>query len=72
MLFRVFPRGIVLVLGGFQIVAEGDPGVMRRLLVAARLVVLGGLTMMFGGLFVVLGRMFVMLVDLVLWHFPLP
>jgi len=45
---------------------------MRRLLVIARLVMLGGLTMVFGGVFVMLRRLFVMLVNLVLCHSVLP
>jgi hypothetical protein len=70
--FRVLPRGIILVLGGLQVMPEGDSGVMRGLLVVARLVKLGSLAMMFGRLFVVLRCVFVMLVNLVLWHSVLP
>jgi hypothetical protein len=32
MLFRVLPCGIVLVLSGFQVMTECNPGMMRRLL----------------------------------------
>jgi hypothetical protein len=46
--------------------------VMRRLLVIAGLVMLGGFTVMLGGLVIVLGRMFVMLVNFVVCHFSLP
>jgi hypothetical protein len=70
--FGVFPRGVVLVVGGFQIVTEGDAGVMRRFFVIAGLVMLGGFTVMLGGLIIVLGRMFVMLVNFVVCHFSLP
>jgi hypothetical protein len=51
---------------------ECNPSVMRGLLVIARLVKLGGLTMVFGGVFVMLRRLFVMLVNLVLCHSVLP
>jgi hypothetical protein len=71
-LLRVLPRGVVLVFGGLQIMAEGNPGMMRRLLMTARLVMLGGFTMMFGGLLVMLGGVFVMLVNLMLCHVRLP
>jgi hypothetical protein len=70
--FRVLPCGIVLVLGGLQVMTEGNPGMMRGLFVIARLVELGGLAMMFGRLFIVLRCVFVMLVNLVLCHSVLP
>jgi hypothetical protein len=70
--FRVLPGGIVLVLDSLQVMTEGNPGVMRGLLVIARLVKLGGLAMMFGRLFIVLRCVFVMLVNLVLCHSVLP
>jgi hypothetical protein len=66
------PCGIVLMFGGFEVVAECDPGVVRRLFVIARFVMLGCLTMMFCGLLIVLGRVLVKLVDLRLSHFVLP
>jgi hypothetical protein len=72
MLFRVLPCGIVLVLSGFQVMAECNPRMMRGLLVIARFVMLGGLAMMFGSLVIVLRRLFVMLVNLVLCHSVLP
>jgi hypothetical protein len=70
--FRVLPCGIVLVLDGLEVMTECNPSVMRGLLVIARLVMLGGLTMVFGGVFVMLRRLFVMLVNLVLCHSVLP
>ena len=60
----MLPCGIVLVLSGLQIMAECNPGVMRGLFVIARLVMLGGFTMMFGSLVIVFRCKFVMLVDL--------
>jgi hypothetical protein len=51
---------------------EGDSGMMRGLLVIARLVKLAGLAMMFGRLFIVVRCMFMKLVNLVLWHSVLP
>jgi hypothetical protein len=65
-------RGVVLVLSRFEVVTEGDPGMMRGLHVIARLVMLCGLAMVFGSLFIMFCRLFVMLVDLVLVHFALP
>jgi hypothetical protein len=70
--FRVLPCGMVLVLGGLQVMTECNPGVMSGFLVVARLVMLGGLAMMLGGVFVVLCRLFVMFVNLDLSHFVLP
>jgi hypothetical protein len=70
--FRVLPGGVVLVLGGFQVMTEGNPGMVRGLLVIARFVMLGGLAMMFGSVFVMLRCLFVMLVNLVLCHSVLP
>ena len=61
--FRMLSRGLVLVLGGLQVVTECNPGVMRRLLVVARLMMLAGLTMVFGSVFIVLRRLFVVLVN---------
>jgi hypothetical protein len=68
----MLPCGVVLVLGGLQVMTECNPGMMRGLLVVASLVVLGGFTMMFGSVFVMLCRLFVMLVNLVLCHSVLP
>jgi hypothetical protein len=70
--FRMLPCGIVLVLGGFQVMTECNPGMVRRLLVLPRLVMLGGLTMMFGSVFIVLRGLFVMLVNLEFCHSLLP
>jgi hypothetical protein len=67
-LFRMLPCGVVLVLGGFQVMAKCNPSMMCGFLVVPRLVMLGGLTMMFGSLFIVLRRLFVMLVNLELCH----
>ena len=72
MLFRVLPRGIVLVLGGFEVMTECDPGMMRGLFMISRFVMLGGLAMMFGSVFIVLGCLFVMLVYLVPCRFVFP
>ncbi len=72
MLFRVLPRGIVPVLGGFEVTTECDPSMMRGLFMISRFVMLGGLAMMFGGLVIVLRCLFVMLVNLVLCHSDLP
>jgi hypothetical protein len=70
--FRVLPCGVVLVLGGLQVVTECNPSMMCGLLVVTRLMVLAGLTMMFGSVFIVLRGLFVMLVNLELCHFVLP
>jgi hypothetical protein len=67
-LFRVLPRGIVLVLRGFEVMTECDPGMMRGLFMISSFVLLGGLAMMFGGLVIVLCCLFVMLVNLILCH----
>ena len=72
MLFRVLPRGIVLVFGGFEVMTECDPSMMRGLFMISRFVMLGGLAMMFGGLVIVLRCLLVMLVNLVLCHSDLP
>jgi hypothetical protein len=60
--------GTVLVLGGFQVMTECDPGMMRGLLVIARFMMLGGLAMMFGSMFIMLRRLFVTLVNLEFCH----
>jgi hypothetical protein len=70
--FRVLPCGVVLVLGSLQVMTKRNPGMMRGLLVIARLVMLGSLAMMFGSLLVVLRGFLVVLVDLVLSHPVLP
>ena len=70
--FRMLSCGMVLVLGGLQVMAKGNPSMMCGLLVIARLVMLGGLTMMLGSMFAVLRCLFVMLVDLDLYHSVLP
>ena len=41
----MLPCGVVLVLRGFQIMTECDPGMMRGLLMIAGFVMLGGLAM---------------------------
>ena len=71
-LFRVLPRGIVLVLRGFEVMTECDASMMRSPFMISRFVMLGGLAMMFGGLVIVLCCLFVMLVNLVLRHSDLP
>jgi len=69
---RMLPSGMVLVLGGLQVMAECDPGMMRGLLMIASFVKLRGLTMMFSSLVIVLRCLFVMLVYLVFCHSVLP
>jgi hypothetical protein len=71
-LFRVLPRGVVLVLGGFEVMTECDASMMRSPFMISRFVMLGGLAMMFGRLVIVLCCLFVMLVNLVLRHSDLP
>jgi hypothetical protein len=71
-LFRMLPCGVVLVLRGFQIMTECDPGMMRGLLMIAGFVMLGGLAMIFGSVFIVLRCLFVMLVNLEFCHSVLP
>ena len=56
----MLPGGIVLVLGSFQVMTEGNPGMVRGLFVIARFVMLGGLAMMFGSLIIVLRGLLVM------------
>ncbi len=70
--FRVLPRGIILVLSCFQVMTERDPGMMCRLHMITRFVVLSGLAMMFRSLFIVLRCLFVMLVNLLLFHCLFP
>ena len=65
-------RGIIVVLGRLHVMTMRNFGMMRGLLVSARLVMLGGLMMMFGGLFMVMRRLFVMFVNVVLGHWFLP
>jgi hypothetical protein len=69
-LFRMLPCGVVLVLRGFQIMTECDPGMMRGLLMIAGFVMLGGLAMIFGSVF--MRCLFVMLVNLEFCHSVLP
>jgi hypothetical protein len=71
-LFRVLPGGVVLMLGGFEVMAERDPRMMRGLFMISRFVMLGSLAMMFGRLVIVLRCVFVMLVNFVLCHSDLP
>jgi hypothetical protein len=65
--------GVVLarltgVMGGVRGMAVCRVGVMRRLFVGVRFVVLGGFAMVLGSILVMLGRGVVMLYDLVLGH----
>jgi hypothetical protein len=69
---RMLPSGMVLVLGGLQVMTECNPSIVRGLFVIARFVKLRGLTMMFGSLVIVLCCLFVMLVYLVFRHSILP
>jgi hypothetical protein len=55
-------------MGGVRRMAMRRMGVMRGLLVAVRLVVLGGFAMVLGGVLMMLGRGVVMLDDLVFGH----
>jgi hypothetical protein len=64
--------GMVLVLGGLQVMAKCNPSMMCGLLVVARLMMLAGLTMMFGSVFIVLRGLFVVLVNLEFCHSVLP
>jgi hypothetical protein len=68
----MLPCGMVLVLGGLQVMTICNPSVMRGLLMLARLVMLGGFTVMFGSVLVVLRCLFMMLMDLKLCHSVLP
>ena len=70
--FRMLSCRMVLVLGGLQVMAKCNPGMMCGLLVVPRSVMLGSLTMMLGSMFVVLRCLFMMLVDLDLCHSVLP
>jgi hypothetical protein len=71
MLFRVLPRGVVLVLGGFQVMTKCNSGVVRGLLVIAGFVMLGGFAMMFSSLLIMFRCSLVVFVNLVLRHFSL-
>jgi hypothetical protein len=62
--FRVQLGGILMMLGGMQMVAVRDFRVMGGLFVFAGLVVLGSLAMMLGRLLVVMRGFFVVLVDI--------
>jgi hypothetical protein len=70
--FRMLSCGMVLVLGGLQVMTERNPSMMRGLLMIPRLVMLAGLTMMFGSVFIVLRGLFVVLVNLEFCHSALP
>ena len=61
-----------MVMFGVAGVAVGDVGVMRRLLVIAGFVVLGGFAVMLGGMLVVLGGLVMVLDWLVFAHVALP
>jgi hypothetical protein len=73
--FRMQLGGFLMMLGGMQMMTVRYFRMMRRLLVMAGFVVLGGFAMMLCGLFVVMRGFLVMLVDLVvqiLVHRQLP
>ena len=63
--FGVQLGGFLMMLGGMHMVTVRHIRMMRRLLVMAGFVMLGGLTMMFCSLLVMMRGFFVMLVDLV-------
>jgi hypothetical protein len=72
-LFFVVRRSVVLtglarMLGGVQMMAMRQMGVMRRLLVVGRAVVLRGLAVMVGGRLVMHGGLVVMLGELLCVH----
>jgi len=64
----VMLAGLPGMMGGMRRMAVRGMSVVRRLLVAVGVVVLGGLAMMLGGMLVMLGSGVVMLDDLVLGH----
>ena len=72
MFFRMLLCCILMVLDGVQVMTMCNLRMMRGLLMVARFVVLGGLTMMFGSVFMVLRCLFVMFVNLVFCHSALP
>jgi len=59
----VVTAGFGMMLFGVAGVAVSGVGVMRRLLVIAGLMVLGGFAVMPGGMFVVFGRLVMMVLD---------
>ena len=65
-LFRMHLRCVLMVVGGMQVMPVSNLGMMRCFLVIARLVVLGGFTMVFGRMLVVVRGLFVMFVNVVL------
>ena len=66
MLFRVHLRRVLMMVGGMQVMPVSNLGMMRRLLVIARLMVLGGFAMVFGRMLVMVRSLFVMFVNVVL------
>ena len=72
MFFSMLLCCILMVLDGVQVMTLCNLRMMRGLLMVARFVVLGGLTMMFGSVFMVLRCLFVMFVNLVFCHSALP
>lgn len=68
----VMPAGLDVVMLGVAGMAVGGVRVMRRLLVIASLVMLGGFAMMLGGVLVMLGSLVVMLHALMVAHISLP
>lgn len=64
--------GVLVVLGGMQVMAVRDLGVVRRLFVIAGLVVLGRLAMVLGRVLVVFRSQGVVLVNFVIGHRCLP
>jgi len=67
-LFRVFLRGVLVMLDGMQMVAVRDLGVMRGLFMIAGLVMFGGFAMMLGRILMMLRGMLVVLMDFVFVH----
>jgi hypothetical protein len=65
-LIRTQLRCVLIVVGGMQVMPVSNFGMMRCFLVIARLVVLGGFTMVFRSMLVVVRGLFVMFVNVVL------
>ncbi|HML07275.1 MAG TPA: hypothetical protein VK430_03990 [Xanthobacteraceae bacterium] len=68
---RMLLRGMFVVLDCMQVVTMSYLGVVGGLFMIARLVMLGGFTMVLGRLLVMMRGLFVMLVDIVIGHVPL-
>jgi len=71
-LLGVMPARLDVMMFGVAGMAMGGVGVMRRLLVIAGFMLLGGLAVMLGRMLMVLGRLVVMLHALMGAHISLP